>query len=921
MNSSLSQCTWVAACLGLGIGLTQLATAQSTSIGPIDQTVVYVLAVDPTASEAGPDTATFRVVRSGRTDLPLTVFYRLSGTASNGLDYLELPTTVVIPAGASSVDVTVQPIDDTLVEGPESVVLILVDPICILIWPPPPDCYLVGRAGAARAVIYDNDTAPNQPPVVQLHTPQDGDVFRAPAEIALRAYAEDPEDGYNLKVEFFEGDRSLGLGEFVPALCPAPFCPFFALTWSNVPPGEYVLTAVATDSAGQQTISAPVRIKVVGVEPLPVVNIRTIQAEGAEPVPLLPAFYPIIFEVSRTGPTNAPLPVFYRLGGTASNGMDYMPLPGVITIPTGAATALLEVLPTDDTLCEGDESVVVRLVLPPCSSNAASPQYVLGPDAQARGIIHDNDVCPTNQPPRVVLVEPQDGDVFVPPADIRVCARANDPDGFIRQVDFFEGNRLIGSVTGSSNDVELFCIRWPGVPPGSYVLTAVATDNAGASSRSAPVRIRVLPPPQPVVVIEAIDPVATEPDPNSDRPFDTATFTVRRDRGTNLPLTVYYSLSGTASNGVDYRRLSGQVTIPVGAFTARIVVDPIDDELVEGTETVIARLEPPICIAIWPPPPDCYLIGHPSVATAYIHDNDLPTNLPPRVVITSPAQGQVFDAPGPVPILAVALDPDGWVPLVEFFEGTNKIGQAEMLFIIPPPPGQTQHFSLVWSNVPPGRYLLTARATDNLGASSLSPPVAITVREPPTAPVVTITAPDAYGREGTVPDPCVFRVRRTGPTNSSLTVRFAISGTASNGVDYVRLPESVTIPAGRRSAQIVVTPIDDRRAEPIETVILRLLPSTSYQLGRPEAAGAIIVDNDWPVPATVALPDRCFHLRAAAPNGLSLRIECSTNLRDWEPLCVSTATNGAVHFVDPDAATRPMRFYRLVPDLVLADEE
>jgi hypothetical protein len=59
--------------------------------------------------------------------------------------------------------------------------------------------------------------------------------------------------------------------------------PPFTLVWSNVPPGRYVLTAVATDNAGELTESKPVEIKVVPrIEP-PVVNITATDPEAAEP--------------------------------------------------------------------------------------------------------------------------------------------------------------------------------------------------------------------------------------------------------------------------------------------------------------------------------------------------------------------------------------------------------------------------------------------------------------------------------------------------------------------------------------------------------------------------------------------------------------------------------------------------------------
>ena len=55
----------------------------------------------------------------------------------------------------------------------------------------------------------------------------------------------------------------------------------------------------------------------------------------------------------------------------------------------------------------------------------------------------------------------------------------------------------------------------------------------------------------------------------------------------------------------------------------------------------------------------------------------------------------------------------------------------------------------------------------------------------------------------------MFTIRRDGPTNASLTVTYDLGGTASNGVDYVELPGTATIPAGEQSTLISVVPIDD----------------------------------------------------------------------------------------------------------------
>src|SRR5437762_12821165 len=88
--------------------------------------------------------------------------------------------------------------------------------------------------------------------------------------------------------------------------------------------------------------------------------------------------------------------------------------------------------------------------------------------------------------------------------------------------------------------------------------------------------------PLPTVTIRATDPNAAEK-PATSTP-DTGTFTVYRTTTPCLSctLTVYYSISGTATNGVDYTTLTGKVTIPAGAVSADIVVNPIDDNLHEA---------------------------------------------------------------------------------------------------------------------------------------------------------------------------------------------------------------------------------------------------------------------------------------------------------------------------------------------------
>ena len=101
---------------------------------------------DATASEPGSDSGTFKITRTGSTTSSLTVKYSIAGGATNGVDYNTLSGSVVIPAGSSSVSLTVTPKDDTLVEGTESVVLTILSTAD----------YTVGTA-SATVNIADND--------------------------------------------------------------------------------------------------------------------------------------------------------------------------------------------------------------------------------------------------------------------------------------------------------------------------------------------------------------------------------------------------------------------------------------------------------------------------------------------------------------------------------------------------------------------------------------------------------------------------------------------------------------------------------------------------------------------------------------------------------------------------------------------
>ncbi|SDG04231.1 glycosyl hydrolase family 18 protein [Chitinophaga filiformis] len=93
---------------------------------------------------------------------------------------------------------------------------------------------------------------------------------------------------------------------------------------------------------------------------------------------------------------------------------------------------------------------------------------------------------PTNQSPSVNLTAPTANATFTAPANITVSANATDSDGSIAKVQFFNGATSLGTVTAAP-----YSISWNNVAAGTYSITAVATDNAGAATTSSAVSVTV----------------------------------------------------------------------------------------------------------------------------------------------------------------------------------------------------------------------------------------------------------------------------------------------------------------------------------------------------------------------------------------------------------------------------------------------
>jgi hypothetical protein len=101
--------------------------------------------------------------------------------------------------------------------------------------------------------VYGTGGTVNTPPTVSLTSPANNTSFTAPATVNIAANASDP-GGAVTKVDFYSGATLLGTDTSSP----------YAFSWTNVPAGNYTITATATDNGGL-TANASVNITVSNV--------------------------------------------------------------------------------------------------------------------------------------------------------------------------------------------------------------------------------------------------------------------------------------------------------------------------------------------------------------------------------------------------------------------------------------------------------------------------------------------------------------------------------------------------------------------------------------------------------------------------------------------------------------------------------
>jgi regulation of enolase protein 1 (concanavalin A-like superfamily) len=297
-----------------------------------------------------------------------------------------------------------------------------------------------------------------------------------------------------------------------------------------------------------------------------------------------------------------------------------------------------------------------------------------------------------NKPPTVSITAPAPSASYTAPASVSITATALDSDGTVAKVDFYSNGQPLGSDTTSP-----YSFNWTNVAAGTYSVSAIATDNAGATATSQQVTVTVAAPANKPPTVSITAPSSSA---SYTAPANVSITATALDSDGTVAKVDFYSNGQPLGSDTTSPYIFSWTNVAAGTYTLTAIAT--DNT---GAKTTSAG----VTVTVAPPP-----------------------NKPPTVSISTPAAGTVYTAPASMSIAAIASDPDGSVVRVDFYAGTQQVGSAV-----------SSPFSVTWSGVPGGAYSLTAIATDNAGARTTSLPVSINVAIPLGATVV-LTPPTDY---------------------------------------------------------------------------------------------------------------------------------------------------------------------------------
>ncbi|MEQ1750115.1 MAG: Calx-beta domain-containing protein, partial [Prosthecobacter sp.] len=806
---------------------------------------ISITALDANATEGG-DTATFRISRTGSNVSALTVrLFGARGTAIKSTDYTLSPATTTsgnflyldIPTNQSHLDVIVTALADSTQESYETATLEL----------GPLTSYSIVNSAATVTIADANSALPLVTlSVTDRDAHESGDTALLTVQrLGLTATALD------VPVEI-TGTATNGIDfTTIPSVITIPInaasitVPITPIQDTQAEPLETITISAANDPAYVRPtlIASYTSTLYLADDDAPRVTVAATDSAATEA-----GNDPGIFTLTRTGDLSQPLNVLYGLTGSALHGVDYGVLTGDVTFAAGSRAATVVITPVNDAIGEPAQTVVLQI--------RSGSAYDAGTPSNATVTITDN------------------GDV--PNVIINVLAGPAVESGTAGTF------RVTTTGTGAGNITVNYAVSGTATNGTDYTsLTGslVMAKNATATLTLTPIQdalnegtetVTLTLTPDAAYTL-AVDTAATMnlhddelPQISISGPNNTWTespgaglgYYFSRTGATTSALTVNFTLSGTATAGLDYTSASSSVIIPAGAKGAYASIFMLGDSLAEGTETVILNLAPGTGYSFGTASATGYIYDAQSASTARILSfaNATSSNVEGAGTVLVPV---TLDAPS-ASTVTVNYDVTGGTALgsgIDFAmsSGVLTFAPGDTLKNIPvmvldDSVDEADETVVITLAPPSNAHLGTASQTFTITDNDAPLPVTIGF-----ASVTSSIAED--GVSATLP------VALSAVQSSSVTVNYAVTGgTATNGTDYTLTSGTLTFAPGETMQLIPNTITDDLPVDLNETVILTLSSPTVATLNANTAHTLTIIDND-----TVTLTISATDASAAEP--------------------------------------------------------
>ncbi len=558
------------------------ASTTTVTIADDDSYIVSISATDNSGSEPGTDDVTFTVSlnTTNITGSAINVGYIVSGTASSTSgDFTALSGTTTMLNNASTSIISIDVLDDILLEGSETIILTLI---------------AVDNASTSISAATSTDTATIIDDEFDFEDVSISSISNA-SEPALPGYflltlsttsTTTMDVGYSISgsavngtdYSTISGTTTIGVGTTTRVITISPIddvlvegSESLTLTITGTNYGVFIASSTASSSSILVLDDDSDKVSIATSIP----NASEPSTDGE-------------FTLSISSSTSTTTDVGYTITGSGTNGTDYQTISATTTIPANATSTTILIDIIDDVLVEGTETVIITLT--GISNSLISINASLSSSTVS---IADNDV-----PPKEI--------------SIRLGSNAAEPgtDGsFIFSTGLVSTSSVdisysIGGSATSGTDYQT--ISGTITLPANATLTILFIDViddlvlessediiltlTGVTSIDPAVLLSATTSATAVIVDDESASVSISATTQAAEPSTDGVFTLLVSNATSTPIDVGYTISGTAIGGTDYQTISGTTTILANATSTTILVDVIDDLVIEGGETVIITL-------------------------------------------------------------------------------------------------------------------------------------------------------------------------------------------------------------------------------------------------------------------------------------------------------------------------------------------